>query len=128
MRIEDFDHVALRVSDVDRSIAWYTDVLGLEREQVPAWGDYPVVLKAGHASVALFQAPRPDLPPPAEHSLRVTHIAFRLGRREFDEAREELAAKGLDAEFQDHEVCHSLYVRDPDGHQVELTTYDVAGD
>ncbi|MBV8952174.1 MAG: VOC family protein, partial [Actinobacteria bacterium] len=32
-----FDHVVLRVADVERSLAWYHDELGLELERVDAW-------------------------------------------------------------------------------------------
>lgn len=96
------DHVALRVADVARSIAWYSDVLGLEREQVPEWGDYPVILKVGEASLRL-PAGRGGLPAGARG----------------------LEAKGLAPEFSDHEICHSQYLRDPDGHLVEITTYEV---
>jgi len=46
-RVNRLDHVALTVRDVQRSIAWYRDVLGLERRHEQAWGDYPVMLFAG---------------------------------------------------------------------------------
>lgn len=123
--VDAFDHVALRVRDLERSIAWYRDVLGLEREHIPAWGDYPVVLRAGGASLALFQAASPDLPSTPPEAIRVTHIAFRVGREAFARARGHLEALGLAPQFQDHELCHSLYVRDPDGYEVEITTYEV---
>ena len=54
------------------------------------------------------------------------HFAIRLDRANFEAIRAALADRGIDAELWDHTICHSLYVRDPDGHQVELTTYDVA--
>ena len=31
----------------------------------------------------------------------------------------------ISTEFQDHGISHSIYFQDPDGHQLELTTYDV---
>jgi len=37
-------------------------------------------------------------------------------------AREE---RGIKFEFQDHEISHSIYFRDPDGHALEITTYDL---
>ena len=124
MRVEQLDHVALRVTDLERSIAWYIEVLGLEREPVEAWGDFPVVLRAGSASVALFRAD-PELPRPPDDSLRMTHLAFRVDADTFAEAREELEGRGLAPQFQDHDVCRSLYIRDPDGHEIEITTYEV---
>jgi hypothetical protein len=42
-----------------------------------------------------------------------------------DAAGAAFAERGMKAELWDHTICHSVYVRDSDGHQVELTTYDV---
>jgi hypothetical protein len=53
----------------------------------------------------------------------VDHVAME---RRFDGVRAGLAERGIDAGLWDHTICHSLSIRDPDGHQVELTTYDVA--
>jgi len=39
----------------------------------------------------------------------------------------ELKKHGIKFEFQDHEIAHSIYFRDPDGHQLEITTYDLEG-
>jgi len=62
-----------------------------------------------------------DVEPPA---IRVLHIAFRLDRAGFETAREALAERGVDARFSDHGISHSVYLNDPDGHQIELTTYE----
>jgi len=32
---------------------------------------------------------------------------------------------GVAAHCSDHGISHSIYLRDPEGHQIELTTYDV---
>ncbi|MDQ3102776.1 MAG: VOC family protein [Actinomycetota bacterium] len=120
------DHVAVAVSDIQRSRSFYEGVLGLERVY-PAW-EMPVVLAAAGTGVALFPesvhpSPTPnDVEPPA---VRILHIAFRVDRAGFEAARGELAAAGVEARFSDHEISHSLYLRDPDGHQIELTTYEV---
>jgi catechol 2,3-dioxygenase-like lactoylglutathione lyase family enzyme len=118
------DHVALVVSDMERSIAWYGDVLAMERRFADVWvgqGD-PVVLCNGDACVALFE-PVEGEAVGADGVNR--HFAIRLDRAGFDAIRAGLAERGIDAERWDHRICHSLYIRDPDGHQVELTTYDV---
>ena len=128
LRVEGLDHVALTVRDVARSVAWYRDVLGLERRYEEVWGDYPAVVGAGTTSLALFPASVPDPAPPVGRDvLSVRHIAFRVDRATFDRARGDLAARGLAPTFQDHAAAHSLYFTDPDGHQLELTTYDVPG-
>jgi catechol-2,3-dioxygenase len=68
-------------------------------------------------------SPTPDDAEP--QAVRILHIAFRVARGGFDTARRELAGEGVEARFSDHGISHSLYLRDPDGHQIELTTYDV---
>lgn len=128
IRIECIDHVALTVRNVARSVAWYQAVLGLERRYEDVWGDYPAVLGVGATSLALFPAAgSAPAPPPGPEVLSMRHIAFRVDRATFDQARGELEAHGLSPSFSDHTAAHSLYFTDPDGHQLEITTYDVAG-
>jgi catechol 2,3-dioxygenase len=123
-RSNGLDHVALVVADMQRSIAWYEDVLAMERRFADVWngqGD-PVVLCNGDACVALFEPVDGDAIA-ADGVNR--HFAIRLDRANFTSARAALAERAIEAELWDHTICHSLYIRDPDGHQIELTTYDV---
>ena len=53
------------------------------------------------------------------------HIAFRTNRRNFKKAELELTERKIEFESQDHDLAHSIYFRDPDGHQIEITTYEV---
>ena len=124
--IQRLDHVALTVRDQSRSIAWYRDVLGLERVYEEAWADEPVMMCVGGTCLALFRpdgdAPRPS---PGPDTIAMRHVAFRVDRDSFDKAQAELRGRGIDFEFQDHDVSHSIYLEDPDGHTIELTTYEV---
>lgn len=43
IRTEGIDHVALAVTDVVRSAAWYCDLLGLERRFEQEWGNFPAM-------------------------------------------------------------------------------------
>jgi len=123
-KVQQIDHVAITVRDIERSIAWYTDVLGLEHRPVAEWGEYPQMVCAGETCVALFPEPAEGGTgePPA---ITVTHFAFRVDRGNFERAQEEFRERGIEFEFADHSVAHSVYVHDPDGHRIELTTYEI---
>jgi len=125
--LQQIDHVALSVADLEKSIAWYQEVLGLERRYEDAWGDYPAMLCAGSTCVALFPL-RPGESSarssgPAQPPMR--HLAFRATYADLLEAEKNLQERGIPFEFQNHGIAHSIYFADPDGHQLEITTYDV---
>ena len=125
--IRHIDHVALTVSDVERSVAWYQEVLGLERRYQEAWGSCPAVMCAAETSVALFpSAAGPPLPSPDPRAtLAMRHLAFRVDRENFARARQALGKRGIQFRFEDHEISHSIYFHDPDGYVIEITTYDL---
>ena len=123
---EGLDHVAIGVEDVERSRRFYAEALGFDRTH-EEW-DVPLMMSAAGTGIAIFskeQHPSPtpdDLEPPA---IRILHIAFRVDRAGFDEARATLEQEGVTTRFMDHGLTHSIYFRDPDGHLLELTTYEV---
>jgi catechol 2,3-dioxygenase-like lactoylglutathione lyase family enzyme len=124
--IEGIDHIALAVSDVERSVAWYKEVLGLERRYEDAWGSYPAMVGVGTTSIALFPVEGPVAKPsPGRDVLAMRHFAFRADRANFDLARRELSQRGIPLEAQHHGVSESIYFHDPDGHEVEITTYEM---
>ena len=55
----------------------------------------------------------------------ILHFAFGTDRRNFLVAQDELTNRGIAFQFQDHEISHSIYFSDPDGHQIEITTYEL---
>jgi catechol 2,3-dioxygenase-like lactoylglutathione lyase family enzyme len=124
LRTEGLDHVAITVTDLRRSAEFYADVLGLESRYEP--GHEPVFMVAGGTGLALFRAETYGGSGPGEPGpIRVMHVAFRVDREQFDRARAELPAAGIEPRFEDHGSVHSLYFPDPDGHVVELVTRDV---
>lgn len=124
--IESIDHVALAVRDVRRSAEWYQQVLGLRRLYEDAWGDLPAVVGIGGTSIALFpvQGSTPQ-GRPGRDVLAMRHLAFRVDAANFAKARQALESRRIGVEFQDHGIAHSIYFYDPDGHELEITTYDL---
>jgi catechol 2,3-dioxygenase-like lactoylglutathione lyase family enzyme len=126
MQLEGIDHVALGVRDIERSVKWYVEVLGFERLHEGMWEGVPTFIGKGNTGIALFPA-KPDAKstPLSHRELRILHLAFRANRKNFLAAQGELEKRGIKFEFQDHEISHSIYFRDPDGHQLEITTYEL---
>ena len=117
---EGLDHVGFGVSDQAASIAWYGELLGLEQVHEAEWGSVPAMLLGPdtNSGVALFQA--------TDHfRVGFHHLAFRVTGEAFAAARARFEAEGRPYDFHDHVAALSLYVKDPDGITVELTTYDV---
>ena len=126
IEIEGIDHVALSVRDVEHSAQWYIDVLGFERRFPGMWGGVPVFIGKGTTALALFPAKSSDESMATSHGgPGMLHLAFRANRENFRAAQQELKKHGIEFEFQDHEIAHSIYFLDPDGHQLEITTYEV---
>ncbi|HJZ89301.1 MAG TPA: VOC family protein [Gemmataceae bacterium] len=125
-QLQGLDHVAIAVRDVERSAAWYQDVLGLERRHEAAWGNSPAMVGAGTTAIALFAVEGSDPNPrPGRDTLTMRHFAFRVDRANFAAARVELSRRGIHFTTEHHGIAESIYFNDPDGHELEITTYEV---
>ena len=126
MQLEGIDHVALGVRDIERSAKWYIEVLGFERIHEGMWEGVPTFIGKGNTGIALFPANPNAKPTSSSHrELRILHLAFRVDGENFLGAQRELENRGIKFDFQDHEISYSIYFRDPDGHALEITTYEV---
>jgi catechol 2,3-dioxygenase-like lactoylglutathione lyase family enzyme len=124
MQLQQIDHVAMRVDDLERSLRWYTEVLGMERRYAEAWQDRPAVVCAGSTCLALFAAP-PDGPPADPRAPGMLHLAFRVDAAGFRAAQAELDRREIAWTLSDHTISHSIYFSDPDGYRLEITTYEL---
>lgn len=126
--LEGIDHVALAVRDVERSAKWYVEVLGFERRHQGMWDGIPVFIGKGTTSIALFPVRSNERSTSsARGEVKMLHLALRADQQNFLAAQEELRQRGIQFEFQDHEISHSIYFSDPDDHKLEITTYDLDG-
>jgi catechol 2,3-dioxygenase-like lactoylglutathione lyase family enzyme len=125
--LEGIDHVALGVKDVERSAAWYIEVLGFERRFEGMWEGIPVFVARDKTALALFPAENDQANSSlARRRTGLLHLALRADRQNFLAAQRDLTSRGIAFHFRDHEISHSIYFRDPDGIELEITTYELA--
>jgi catechol 2,3-dioxygenase len=115
-------HVHLKVGDLERSLAFYRDILGFA---VTEWyGDSAVFLSAGgyHHHIGLNTWYSKDGPPAPVHSTGLFHTAILYPeRKELAIALQRLIKSGYPLTgASDHGVSQALYMDDPDGNGVEL--------
>lgn len=115
-------HVHLKVTDLERSVAFYTQALGLEVMQ--RMGDSAAFLSAGgyHHHLGLNTWQSRGAGPAPRRSAGLFHAAFLYPTREaLAGAYARLLAMGVPLEgAADHGVSEALYLRDPDDNGLEL--------
>lgn len=119
------DHIALNVTNLERSIRWYADIFGMERRHEEFTGENLAMMFGGGSYLALFQLPageRHDAP--RQQGLSLLHFGFRVDREVLDRAAAELHLKGITTRLVEREVSTALYFHDPDGYELELSVYE----
>ena len=120
LKLSHLDHVAIRVKNIEATCHWYSKVFGLKIVKSEKWGDFPVFLLAGKTGIAVF--PLSDSTPKSSSQKSIDHFAFNVDKENFEAAKYNLNSLDIKFSFQDHYYFHSIYIQDPDGHIVELTT------
>jgi len=154
--VKELGHIVLYVRDVRRSAAFYRDVLGFRQifplydEEARDNGDSLKIQVDGaqrpprsplgvpiaafssgrtHHELLLIEVGESAQPVPSGCRLGMYHFGLKVGDSD-EELREmwrRVEAAGAEVVgASDHTVSHSLYVRDPDGNEIELYV-DVPG-
>lgn len=112
------NHITLAISDVDRSFAFYTQVVGLK--PVAKWvrGAY---LLAGPDWLCLALDGETRLGQKPEY----THLAFSVGSEAFNGSAEIIRLSGVTIWKENKSEGDSLYFLDPDGHKLEIHAGDL---
>src|SRR3954470_23801941 len=119
VRIKGLDHVVLRVSDMDRAIAFYEQVLGLHIERrLPEIG--LVQLRAGSAMIDLVPQKEGE-----EDGRNMDHYAVQIESMDVEALSTHLRRHGVDPgevrrRYGAEGYGSSIYITDPDSNTVEL--------
>ena len=128
MRIDHLDHLVLTVADIERSIAFYTNVLGMEAVTFGE-GRRAVRFGRGDQRINLQQIGRETPLRAGSPTPGSADLCFLLSPiSPVEDARDELIRKGIALEseivIRDGAAgpLRSLYLRDPDGNLIELSS------
>ncbi|MFI9203785.1 VOC family protein [Streptomyces sp. NPDC053048] len=122
MRVIAFDHLVLNVTDVERSLAFYTGPLGLEPVRVDEWR----AGKAPFPSVRVTPDTIIDLVARERGESNVDHICLvvdPLDWQDVIDAGTFTVVDGPGPRYGARGNAESIYVLDPDGNTVELRWY-----
>jgi catechol 2,3-dioxygenase len=130
MEVKELGHLVLYVRDLERSTAFYRDVLGWH-QLVPADGGalpFPAAAFAApsgrtHHELLLIEVGPDATPQPVGRRVGLYHFGLKVGDSD-DELRDVLATLRTNdvpiVGMSDHTVTHSIYIEDPDGNEIEL--------
>lgn len=115
-------HVHLKVSDLERSLKFYRDLLGFELTTM--YGTQAAFLSAGgyHHHIGLNTWHSKGMPPASKNGVGLYHTAILYPeRRDLAVILDRLLKAGYPLSgASDHGVSEALYLNDPDGNGVEL--------
>jgi catechol 2,3-dioxygenase-like lactoylglutathione lyase family enzyme len=115
------DHVGLNIKDLNRSAEWYSRVLGFEI--IHKWTTTWLVGK-GQMRIGLFQRPGATPVEDLDNRIAISHLAFLTDAAGFKRIQEKLTQLVVPFDPPDDSgIALSIFFRDPDGHELEVTTY-----
>jgi catechol 2,3-dioxygenase-like lactoylglutathione lyase family enzyme len=120
VKVTGFDHIVLRCADVEASLAFYCDELGLDAERLEEWrrGEvlFPSVRIDATTVIDLLAAPR--------DGQNLDHFCLVIEPTDLDALAARFpGAVRADGLFGAQGFASSVYLQDPDGNTIELRSY-----
>lgn len=134
IKIIELDHIVLNVNDIDRSLRFYTEVLGLKGERVEEFR----AGKVGFPSVRINDQTIIDLFPTKEGARKLTsekingnlnHFCLVVGSEDFSgivdylQGNQVVIREGPVSRWGAQGRATSVYFLDPDGNEIEIRCY-----
>lgn len=122
VNVTEIDHIVLRCTDVEKSVAWYTSRLGLEAVRLDEWREG----RAPFPSVRVSESMIIDLIEGASSEGRLDHVCLVVEPIDFtalSSTGDFDVIEGPVTRFGARGDGTSLYIRDPEGTTVELRYY-----
>ncbi len=135
IRVMELDHIVLNVGDVERSLQFYTDVLGLQGERVQEFREgkvgFPSVRINAETIIDLFPTSDPAGAPPTRDKKEgnLNHFCLVVGKEDFNGIIEYLNENGVKisqgpvSRWGARGRATSVYFFDPDGNEIEIRCY-----
>ena len=126
VQILGIDHVAINVKDINDSVKFYIDVIGLKiTEREPSKPGIEYFLDCGDSLIGIIQANDLNNNHPFAHEgLGANHFSFRIFANDFDAFIQRLEANNVTIEYaKKREKSWSLYFYDIDGNKLEATAW-----
>ena len=131
VKITEMDHIVLRVKDVEESLRFYTETLGMEAERVDQWraGEvrFPSARLNADTIIDLFSS---DQAPIGKEGVKnQDHFCMVIEPTDMEELKAKFEGLGVDIQagpgkrWGSHGDGTSLYIYDPDNNVVELRHY-----
>ena len=123
--IDRIDHIVLTVNDIDETIWFYCDVLGMQEIE---YGENRIALKFGDQKINLHPIDS-DISPTADRPTPGSTDICLISQTSLDEVAAMLEKHGI--EIEEGPVTRSgatgkivsVYCRDPDGNLIEISNY-----
>ena len=122
MKIKNIDHIVIPVSDIDKSLHFYTEVLGMEADT----SNQRFAVKFGNQKINLHVGKAQFLPA-AKHPAFGSADICLLTEGNIEEIKVEVESKGIEIEVGIVQrrgaqgAIRSIYFRDPDGNLIEVS-------
>jgi len=133
IHIRELDHIVLNVSDIDRSLEFYTKVLGLAGERLEEFKagrvGFPSVRVNDRTIIDLFPVPGNSSPRGEKNRGNLNHFCLVVDADDFSGVIEDLCAneisirEGPISRWGARGRATSIYFLDPDGNEIEIRCY-----